>query len=234
MREVVLDTETTGLDPEAHRIVEIGCVELVDGQASGKVFQRYVNPERDVPPESFRVHGLSEAFLADKPVFADVVEELLAFLGDAPLVIHNAEFDVGFLNAELRRLGRAEIAPERATDTVSLARREMPKRGYHGPFGLDALCRRLAIAESDRGKHSAMEDARLLAQVYARLLGQGEQQGFGMEARVLAAGAARPPVDLPARPAALPSLLSEAEASAHREFVAGLGGEGVSPVWEKI
>ena len=233
MREIVLDTETTGLDPETHRIVEIGCVELEGGQPSGRVFQRYLNPERDVPPESFRVHGLSEAFLADKPVFGDIVEELLAFLGDARLVIHNAEFDIGFLNAELRRLGRAAVASE-CEDTVALARREMPKRGYHGPFGLDALCRRLGIAESDRGRHSAMEDARLLAQVYARLLGQGEQQGFGMEARVLAPGAARPPVDLPSRPAALAPLLSAEEAAAHKEFVASLGGEGVTPVWDDL
>lgn len=234
MREVVLDTETTGLDPETHRIVEIGCVELEGGQPSGRMFQRYVNPERDVPPESFRVHGLSEAFLADKPVFADIAEELLAFLGDATLVMHNAEFDVGFLNAEFGRLGRAAVGAERVVDTLALARVEMPKRGYHGPFGLDALCRRLAIAESDRGKHSAMEDARLLAQVYARLLGQGEQQGFGMEARVLAPGAARPAVDLPARPAALPSLLSAEEAAAHGEFVAGLGSKKVKPVWDDL
>lgn len=174
MREIVVDTETTGLDPAAgHRIVEIGCVELLNHLPTGRTFQCYLNPERGVPNDAFGVHGLSAAFLADKPRFAEIVEALFQFLADSPLVIHNAAFDLGFLNAELRRLGRDEIASERTIDTVGLARRKYPG----APASLDALCRRYQIDLSDRVIHGALKDAKLLARVYLKLRG-GRQPGL--------------------------------------------------------
>jgi len=168
MREIVLDTETTGLDPlRGDRIVEIGCVELVNHVASGKTFQSYINPERDMPEGAFRVHGLSGQFLADKPIFAAVADDFLSFVAEDRLVIHNAAFDLGFLNAELEKLGRPALAPARAIDTVSLARRKYPG----APASLDALCRRFEIDNSERTKHGALLDAELLAEVYLELIG---------------------------------------------------------------
>ena len=178
MREIVLDTETTGFDATGgDRIVEVGCVELVNHVASGKTFQSYVNPERDMPEGAFQVHGLSSQFLADKPKFAAVVEDLLTFLGDDKLVIHNASFDLGFLNAEFDRLGRPALPPERAIDTVALARRKYPG----APASLDALCRRFEIDNSERTKHGALLDAELLAEVYLELIG-GRQPGLVLRA----------------------------------------------------
>lgn len=168
MREIALDTETTGLDPvSGHRIVEIGCVEMVDRIRTGKIYHAYVNPERDMPPEAERVHGLSAKFLSDKPVFASVVEDFLDFLGEAPLVIHNAAFDLKFINHEIGRLGFPAIHISRATDTVEIARRKFPG----SPANLDALCRRFSIDLSARTKHGALLDAELLADVYLELLG---------------------------------------------------------------
>ena len=162
MREIVLDTETTGLDPfGGHRMVEIGCVELVNRMPSGRHFHRYVNPEREVPEEAFAVHGLSSEFLRDKPVFADIVDELLSFIGDAPLVAHNAVFDLGFLNAELERAGKAAVGHERLVDTLLLARRKYPA----GPNRLDDLCTRYGIDNSQRTTHGALLDAKILAEV---------------------------------------------------------------------
>lgn len=174
MREIALDTETTGLDPKSgHRIVEIGCVELMNHMATGRSFQAYINPERDMPAEAFRVHGLSADFLADKPVFADVADDLLAFLQDSPLVIHNAAFDIGFLNAEFDRVGAPPIQLARCVDTVDIARRKYPG----SPASLDALCKRFSIDLSGRDLHGALLDARLLGDVYLELVG-GRQQGL--------------------------------------------------------
>ena len=178
MREIVLDTETTGFDhAEDDRIVEIGCIELINHVPSGEHFQRYLNPERDMPPGAFAVHGLSAEFLADKPLFADVVEEFLAFVGDDALIIHNAGFDLGFLDAEMARLGRPALARDRVIDTLALARRKFAG----SPASLDALCRRFAIDSSARELHGALLDAELLAEVYLALIG-GRQPGLGLGA----------------------------------------------------
>jgi DNA polymerase-3 subunit epsilon len=178
MREIVLDTETTGLDPKAgHRIVEIGCVEVVNHVATGRTFHCYVNPERPMDPEAEAVHGLGDTFLADKPVFASVVEEFLGFIADAPLVIHNAPFDMAFLNAELARLKLKVLPKDRAVDTVQLARRRFPG----AQVNLDALCRRYGIDNSSRDLHGALLDAQLLAEVYLELRG-GRQPGLTLAA----------------------------------------------------
>jgi DNA polymerase III subunit epsilon len=173
MREIVLDTETTGLDPnDGHRIVEIGCVELFNHMPTGRVFHRHVNPERDMPEDAYAVHGLSAEFLANHPPFAVHVEEFLEFVGDGKLIIHNAEFDIKFLNAELRRLGKEPLHCE-VEDTLTLARRRFPG----AQASLDALCRRFAIDLSARTKHGALLDCELLAAVYLELIG-GRQPGL--------------------------------------------------------
>ena len=174
MREIVLDTETTGLDPlTGHRIVEIGCVELDGHLPTGNTFHCYLNPERDMPAEAERVHGLSAQFLSDKPVFAEVVADFLKFIGDAPLVIHNAEFDMRFINAELVRLGFPTLPMSRSVDTVAMARKRFPG----AQVNLDALCRRFEVDLSRRTHHGALLDAELLAEVYLQLNG-GRQPGF--------------------------------------------------------
>lgn len=168
VREIVLDTETTGLDPDAgHRLVELACVELVNHLPTGQHFHRYINPERDMPEEARAVHGLTQEFLAPHPVFASVVADFLAFIGDAQLVIHNAEFDLKFLNAELARLGFTPIQQGRAVDTVQMARRKFPG----SPVSLDALCTRFSIDNSSRTLHGALLDAQLLSEVYLELIG---------------------------------------------------------------
>lgn len=174
MREIVLDTETTGFDPlTGHRIVEIGCVELFNHLPTGKVYHQYLNPERDMPEEAFKVHGLSEQFLSDKPVFAEIVADFMEFLGDATLVIHNAEFDMRFINAELNRLGFQPLPMSRAIDTVAMARKKFPG----AQANLDALCRRFEIDNTHRSFHGALLDSELLAEVYLQLIG-GRQPGF--------------------------------------------------------
>ncbi len=174
MREIVLDTETTGFDPHAgHRIVEIGCVELINHLPTGQVYHCYLNPERDMPEEAFKVHGLSADFLADKPVFAEVVADFLEFIAESPLVIHNAEFDMKFLNAELERLGFPKMPMSRSIDTVMMARKKFPG----AQANLDALCRRFEIDNTHRTKHGALLDSELLAEVYLQLIG-GRQPGF--------------------------------------------------------
>jgi DNA polymerase-3 subunit epsilon len=224
LREIVLDTETTGLDPyQGHRLIEIGCIELVNRFPTGQVFHRYLNPERDVPEEAFRIHGLSKDFLQDKPFFAEVCEELLAFIGDAPLVAHNANFDLGFLNAELERCGKLLVARERLVDTLMLARR----RHATGPYNLDSLCTRYGVDNSRRTKHGALLDAELLAEVYVELIG-GRQASLvlveaSVQATVIRAGAGR----VRLRPAPLPPRLSETELAAHAAFVATLGANAV-------
>jgi len=175
MREISLDTETTGLDPfTGHRVIEIGCVEMYDRIRTGKTFQAYINPQRDVPEEAFRVHGISNAFLADKPVFANIAKEWLEFIGDSRLVIHNAQFDMKFLNFELELLDLPTIPLDRATDTIAIARRKYPG----APAKLDALCKRFNIDLSARTYHGALLDAELLADVYLELMGgrQGAMQ----------------------------------------------------------
>lgn len=168
LRELILDTETTGLDPATgDRIVEIGCVEVVNSVATGETFHVYLDPERDVPEEAFRVHGLSREFLTGKPKFAEVADQFVSFLGDARLVIHNAEFDMKFINAELKRCGLASIAMDRVVDTLAIARRKHPGASN----SLDALCARYRIDNSRRTKHGALLDAEILAEVYAELMG---------------------------------------------------------------
>jgi DNA polymerase-3 subunit epsilon len=225
MREIVLDTETTGLDPDSgHRVIEIGCVELVDHFPTGRSFQRYLNPERDMPPDAQRIHGITSEFLSDKPLFAHVVEEFLEFIGDAPLVIHNASFDLKFLNAELSRVRRKALDIARAIDTVDIARSKFPG----ARVSLDELCKRFSIDLSGRSLHGALLDAELTAQVYLELTG-------GRQKRLLLS-----PVDEAAlvvateirvariRPAPLAPLVSDAEREAHAAFVAKeLGAEAV-------
>lgn len=216
-REIVLDTETTGLDPlTGDRLVEIGCVELVNHLPTGEIFHRYINPERDVPEEAFKVHGLSREFLAQHGIFAEVVEDFLAFIGDAPLVIHNAEFDMKFINAELARLGFKAIPMARTIDTVQIARRRFPG----AQANLDALCRRFGIDNSSRTKHGALLDAELLAEVYLELAG-GRQPGLELAAQSAARQrtiAGTPAVERVARPPR-PHAPSEEERAAHAAFI---------------
>lgn len=176
MREIVLDTETTGMDPvKGDKLVEIGCVELINHLQTGKTYHVYVNPERDIPPEATAVHGITNDFVKDKPTFGEVVGGFMDFIGDARLVIHNAEFDMKFLNAELKTFGFPSLDPRRVTDTVKMAREKFPG----SPANLDALCRRFGIDNSNRVLHGALLDSQLLAEVYLELLG-GRQQGLGI------------------------------------------------------
>jgi DNA polymerase III subunit epsilon len=225
MREIVLDTETTGLDPlRGDRLVEIGCVEIFNRMPTGQTFHRHINPERAMPEEAFAVHGLSTQFLADKPLFAEVVEEFLEFIGDAPLVIHNASFDIAFINAELDRVQLAPIPRERLVDTLLLARRKHP--GVSNK--LDDLCSRYAIDNSRRTKHGALLDAELLAEVYIDLIGARQSQlilaAQSRDARVASRGEMlRRQREIPLAP-----RLTEADRVAHREFVLTLGDR---PIW---
>jgi len=222
MREIVFDTETTGLDPyQGDRLVEIGCVELLNGFPTGNSFHRYLNPEREMPDGAFKVHGLSTEFLRDKPVFADVCDEFLAFVGDAPLIAHNAMFDLGFINAELERCKKALLQRERLVDTLMLARRRYPA----GPNSLDHLCMRFSIDASRRTKHGALLDAELLAEVYVELTGK-RQSSFGLiDVQVGATQHVVLAVRL--RPAPLAPRVTEAERAAHRAFVATLGEKAI-------
>ncbi|WP_315702257.1 MULTISPECIES: DNA polymerase III subunit epsilon [unclassified Bradyrhizobium] len=225
MREIVLDTETTGLDPlRGDRLVEIGCIEIFNRMPTGQVFHRYINPERDMPAEAFAVHGLSTEFLATKPLFHEIVEEFLTFIGDAPLVIHNASFDVGFINAELDRVRRAPIPRERLVDTLLLARRKHPGVSNR----LDDLCSRYAIDNSRRTKHGALLDAELLAEVYVDLVGARQSQLIlTQESAEIRVGTS---TDMPRRQRDVPLAprISEAEREAHRAFIATLGDK---PLW---
>ena len=219
MREIVLDTETTGLDPlQGDRLVEIGCIELVNRIPSGQTFHAYLNPERGMPAEAFAVHGLSEEFLKDKPLFATVADAFLGFLGEAPLVIHNASFDIGFLNAELERAGRPSIGRVRLIDTLLIARRKHAGASNR----LDDLCVRYAIDHSRRTKHGALLDAELLAEVYVELIGARQAQLVLSQtaAPILVPGAT---ITVRQRPAPLAPRVSAAEQEAHRQFIATLG-----------
>lgn len=228
MREIVLDTETTGLDPtDGHRLVEIGCIELHNFVPTGRTFHHYLNPERDVPPDATAVHGLTTEFLAKQPVLAEIIDGLLEFLADTPLVIHNATFDLKFINAELKGLGFKPLANP-VTDTVKMAREKYPGQ----PANLDALCKRFKIDLSERTLHGALLDAQLLADVYLEMRG-GRQQGLalledggdlvgeGTGGAIRAARMARP-----ARNFAIP----DKDTNAHDQMIAALGEHAV---WKK-
>ncbi len=225
MREIVLDTETTGLDPvDGHRVIEIGCVELVDQFPTGRTFQRYLNPERDMPVEAQRVHGITSEFLSDKPLFAHIADELLEFLGDAPLVIHNASFDLKFLNAEFHRVARPPLPRARAIDTIEIAKSRIPGARY----SLDELCKRFGIDLSGRSRHGALLDAELTAQVYLELAG-GRQKRLllaPLDEASTAASAENHAARL--RPEPLPVRVTEIEIAIHAGFVAReLGSDAV-------
>jgi DNA polymerase III subunit epsilon len=224
MREIVFDTETTGLDPyQGHRLLEIGCIELVNRFPTGQTFHRYINPERDVPAEAFNVHGLSFAFLKDKPLFGDIAAELAEFIGDAPLIAHNASFDLGFLNAELERIGQPIVARERLVDTLLLARRKYPG----GSNRLDDLCQRFGIDNSRRTKHGALLDAELLAEIYLELIGARQAQLGLVSATLAPVTAVHSTRTIRVRPSPLAQRLTEAERIAHRTFVAALGPKAI-------
>ncbi|MBP6011495.1 MAG: DNA polymerase III subunit epsilon [Alphaproteobacteria bacterium] len=227
MREIVLDTETTGLEPsQGHRIIEIGCLELNNRTPTGGRYHTYLNPERDVPEESRRITGLATEFLFDKPLFADAVEGFLAFIGDSPLVIHNAEFDLKFLNAELKRVNKPKINSDRATDTMLIARRKFPG----SPASLDALCKRFNIGLDERKAkgHGALLDAELLAQVYLELSG-GRQQGLELVAQGAGANGRSTVVQqpIPTRAVPLPARLTGDELARHEAAMAALGGGAI-------
>ena len=221
MREIVLGTETTGLDPlNGDRIVEIGAVELVDHSPTGRTFHSYLNPERTEPADAVAVHGLTTEFLADKPLFADVADELLAFLGDAPLVAHNAGFDIAFLNAELKRAAKPTIATERVVDTLVLARRKHP--GGHNT--LDDLCSRYGIDRSHRTQHGVLLDAELLAAVYVELVSE-RQAALRLEPLALAPSNIQTLVRV--RPLPLPPRVTADDRNAQRAFVRTPGKDAI-------
>lgn len=224
LREVALDTETTGVDHRSgDRIVEVACVELVNHVQTGRTFHRHVNPERDVPAEAAAIHGLTTAFLADKPVFAEVVGDLLGFIDGAPLVIHNAPFDAGFLNAEYRRL--PEPWPKLLTEADVIDTLQIARRKHVGASNtLDALCDRYRIDRTKRARHGALLDAQLLAEVYLELLG-GKQSGLDLGSAPGPAQAAI--VATPAAPRVTRSRITEAEIARHAAFVAGLGTKAI-------
>ncbi len=230
MREIIFDTETTGFDPKAgDRLVEIGCVELIDRRETGVTYHAYFNPERDMPAAAEAVHGLSIGFLSDKPLFAERIDELLEFLGDAPLIAHNAAFDFGFVNAELARAGRPALDMARMCCTVQMARKLHPGAKH----SLDALCTRYGIDRSHRVKHGALLDAELLAHLYIEMTG-GRQIGLGLAAgpattAVAAAAAAPVATQSPDRPwrEPRPHMASAAELARHADFVTGLN----QPLW---
>ncbi len=225
MREIVLDTETTGLDPnQGHRLVEIGCVELINHFPTGNTWHHYFNPEREMPEEAFKVHGLSNEFLADKPLFATLADEFLDYVGTSTLIIHNAPFDMKFLNFELQRIGRPPLPMEQVIDTLALARRKFPG----GQNTLDALCRRFKIDNSNRTLHGALLDSELLAEVYIELIG-ARQAGLALDIaepleRPQYARRQKPVLQ---RPKPLPSRISAAEQEAHAAFIASLGENAI-------
>ncbi|MCA0424962.1 MAG: DNA polymerase III subunit epsilon [Proteobacteria bacterium] len=226
MREIVLDTETTGLDPKTgHRVVEIGCVEMVNRFLTGKTFHEYINPERSMPPDAFAIHGLSDGFLKDKPIFASIADSFVDFIGDAKLVIHNASFDIMFLNYELNKLGKPIITSDRVVDTLMLARRKHPGQ----PNSLDALCARYGIDNSRRTKHGALLDSEILAEVYGELTG-GRQQTLGLASAPTArsGGAVTSAARRQREP--LEPLLTAEEKSAHARFIEGMGEKAL---WRK-
>lgn len=234
MREISFDTETTGLNPRGgDRLVEIGGVELLNHIPTGNSYHVYINPQRDMPEEAFRVHGLSEEFLSDKPLFEQVADEFLEFVGDATLVIHNAAFDMGFINFELEKVGRRTISNSQVIDTLEIARRKHPS----GPNSLDALCSRYGIDNSRRVKHGALLDAEILAEVYLEMIG-GRQRALGLMPEEEDTASSSSSVEIgelgtfnaKSRPAALSPLLSGKEFEAHKAFIEGMGEDAL---WKK-
>lgn len=229
MREIVLDTETTGFEPsEGDRIVEIGAVELVGHVPTGRTYHQYINPQRAMPQAAFEVHGLGDKFLADKPLFKDIAETFVDFIGDAKLVIHNAAFDMKFLNAELGWVNRQLLPMDQTVDTLAIARRKFPG----SPASLDALCRRFGIDNSSRTLHGALLDSEILAEVYLELIG-GRQPDFALSheagrSGTIDEGDAWKPQP---RSTALPHRISEQEAAAHGAFIEQLGGD---VIWKKL
>ena len=226
MREIVLDTETTGFEPnEGDRIVEIGAVELFNHLPTGRTYHQYINPKRNMPEAAFNVHGLSEEFLSDKPVFKDIAQEFIDFIKDSKLVIHNASFDMKFLNAELGSINRPALPMHQAIDTLAIARRKFPG----SPASLDALCRRFGIDNSSRTLHGALLDSEILAEVYLELVG-GRQPDLvlsGPEVKTTKNGAPSADWRPTPRPKPLASRLSETEKAAHETFIAALGTEAL-------
>lgn len=227
MREIVLDTETTGIDPaDGHRIVEIGAVELFNHTPTGVTYHQYINPKRPMPAEAFAVHGLGDDFLSNQPVFDDIVDEFLSFLGDTRMVIHNAAFDMRFINAELARVNRPALPATRAFDTLMLARKKFPG----SPASLDALCRRFGVSNSAREKHGALLDSEILAEVYLELIG-GRQPDFGLSVQATNKTQIDDPNWRPQRRAMpLPARITDAEALAHKQLVEKLGQ---SALWSR-
>jgi DNA polymerase III subunit epsilon len=226
MREIILDTETTGLDPnEGHRLVEIGCVEMIDRMPTGNSWHKYFNPERDMPVEAFNVHGLSAEFLSDKPLFAVLAQEFVEFVGDAHLIIHNAGFDMRFLNAELKRLSLPALPMDRVVDTLAMARRKHPG----APASLDQLCVRYGIDNSKRVKHGALLDAEILAEVYIELTG-GRQTALSLASMSAAAVARAAAGKIGPRPRPLAPRIRPEELAAHEVFIASLGENAL---WKK-
>ncbi|MFD0859495.1 DNA polymerase III subunit epsilon [Roseovarius aquimarinus] len=228
MREIVLDTETTGFEPDqGDRIVEIGGVELLNHMPTGRTYHEYIDPKRAMPEDAFKVHGLGDDFLRGKPVFADIADGFLEFVGDAKLVIHNAAFDMKFLNAELRWLNKPQIPWEQAIDTLAIARKKFPG----SPASLDALCRRFNIDNSSRTLHGALLDSEILAEVYLELIG-GRQPGLILgQAQSQTSGPETQEAWRPKpRPRPLPARLTEAEAAAHEAFIEKLGD---AALWRK-
>jgi DNA polymerase-3 subunit epsilon len=226
MREIIFDTETTGLDNRLDRVIEIGGVELDNHFPTGRTFHVYLNPvDRKVHPDALAIHGITDEFLKDKPTFAEVVEEMISFFGDARWVAHNATFDMGFINAELARLDRAPISADLVTDTLALARRKHPM----GPNSLDALCRRYGIDNTHRTKHGALLDSELLAEVYIEMIG-GRQAALGLSSNEVR-GAQQESDDsvvvIGQRPRPLPSRLNQQERESHAALVAKMGAKAI-------
>lgn len=229
MREIVLDTETTGLDPDSgDRIVEIGGVELIGHLPTGRTYHQYINPERAMPEEAFAVHGLGDEFLADKPVFAEIGRAFLDFIGDAKLVIHNASFDMKFLNAELKWMGLPALPMDQSIDTLMIARKKFPG----APASLDALCRRFGVDNSAREKHGALLDSEILAEVYLELIG-GRQPDLALasEARATPQQTLAQGQKTRQRETPLPPRLTDEERQRHAEFIENLGENAL---WSKV
>ena len=227
MREIVFDTETTGLDAvNGDRLIEIGCVELINHIPSGQTYHTYINPEHPVHPDALAVHGLDNDFLADKPLFAEIADSFVAFLRDSPLIAHNATFDRGFINMELARSGRAELAGNRFVDTLLIARRRHPG----SPNSLDALCARYNIDNSARTKHGALLDSEILADVYIELIG-GRQTAFALSMAPAVEHARLAGDPAGSRPEPLPPRLTEADRLRHREFIDSLGDNAL---WKRL
>jgi DNA polymerase-3 subunit epsilon len=227
MREIVFDTETTGLDASGgDRLIEIGCVELINHIPSGRTYHAYINPQHPVHPDALAIHGLSDEFLADKPLFPEIADAFVGFLQDSPLIAHNASFDKGFINMELARCGIAELPDGRFIDTLQIARRRHPG----SPNSLDALCARYNIDNSSRTLHGALLDSEILADVYIELIG-GRQTTFALSSAIAIEQDRRAGQKAGARPEPLPPRLTEADLERHREFVDSLGG---GALWKRV